>query len=435
VWLLKREGIVGSAESPAMKDEALQLDPDEIDWAFEDILYTRTNDRGLIQFANASFRELAGFSDEELTGAPHKIVRHPETPKGVFWLYWDKLKKGENVCAFVKNRSKQGKGYWVLAVAMPCDGGYLSLRFRPKGELFKKVKPVYRRLLNMEKDKSVSSEDSSGNLMAELSVLGFPNYDAFMLQAMKEEIELRFKHFSRAVPHHVATMDELVADVQRVKEITSKMSVGFRNIRGEPINMRILAGRIEGSGAAVSSISQNYEIMASEMWEELNSMATTEGGENNRMHSSFLNGHLSLLLSEVLREAADHFEETKKAESDPARFEAEEELIKGLLAASGKNAVSRVQAMVESCRSMPDMCRRLRRRVNGLDVVKLFCRVESGRITGSDSGLEGIIERLNKFHSDVDNQLAELSACARTIVQSGKRLHDQMHEMSLKRAA
>ena len=318
---------------------------------------------------------------------------------------------------------------------MPCDDGYLSLRFRPQGKIFRQIKTLYAKLVQREEVKTFAPEASATVMMEELEALGFASYQAFMVEVLREEQQLRFKNSEREIPKHQATMESLVADVQRVQSITRKMSVGFRNIRGEPINMRILASRIEGSGAAVSSISQNYEVMAGEMWEELNRMAGADTDKSNGMHEAFLNGQFSLLLTEVMTEAVEHFEETKIAEVDSTKFEVEQRQIAAILNTSMRNATTRIQVMIENCQTMPDMCRRLRRRVNGLDVVKLFCRVESGRLTGSDSGLEGIIERLNKFHSEVDTQLAELSTCARTIVTSGRRLHEQVSDHSIQGAA
>ena len=61
------------------------------------MFYSRTDERGVIIEGNSVFRRISGYMWEELKGAPHKVVRHPDMPKGVFQLYWDKLKAGDYV--------------------------------------------------------------------------------------------------------------------------------------------------------------------------------------------------------------------------------------------------------------------------------------------------------------------------------------------------
>ena len=52
---------------------------------------SRTDLKGVITFANADFIEASGFSEDELLGQPHNIVRHPDMPRGVFKFLWDTL--------------------------------------------------------------------------------------------------------------------------------------------------------------------------------------------------------------------------------------------------------------------------------------------------------------------------------------------------------
>ena len=63
--------------------------------------------------------EMAGYTEEELIGKPHSIVRHPDMPKTVFKLLWDVVQKGEQIFAFVINQTKNGDSYWVYANVTP----------------------------------------------------------------------------------------------------------------------------------------------------------------------------------------------------------------------------------------------------------------------------------------------------------------------------
>ncbi len=99
-------------------------------------LVSRTDPGGRITFVNAAFIAISGFSEEELTGAPHNIVRHPDMPKEAFADMWGHLKAGNPWRGMVKNRTKSGDHYWVRADVMPVIengklAGYVSVRSKP----------------------------------------------------------------------------------------------------------------------------------------------------------------------------------------------------------------------------------------------------------------------------------------------------------------
>jgi aerotaxis receptor len=94
-------------------------------------LVSRTDPGGNIVFANHVFVEVSGFTEEELVGAPHNIVRHPHMPQQAFANLWATIKAGRPWDGLVKNRNKFGDFYWVRANVTPVleDGkvaGYIS---------------------------------------------------------------------------------------------------------------------------------------------------------------------------------------------------------------------------------------------------------------------------------------------------------------------
>jgi PAS domain S-box-containing protein len=99
-------------------------------------LVSRTDPGGSIVFANHVFVEVSGFTEEELVGAPHNIVRHPHMPQQAFANLWETIKAGRPWDGLVKNRSKSGDFYWVRANVTPVvEGGkvtgYISIRSKP----------------------------------------------------------------------------------------------------------------------------------------------------------------------------------------------------------------------------------------------------------------------------------------------------------------
>ena len=112
-------------------------------------IVSRTDLKGRIEYVNADFIEASGFSEEELLGQPHNLVRHPDMPPEAFADLWDTLKAGRPWTGLVKNRRKNGDHYWVVANATPLlqDGvtvGYLSVRTLPTREQVQAAEAAYK---------------------------------------------------------------------------------------------------------------------------------------------------------------------------------------------------------------------------------------------------------------------------------------------------
>ena len=111
----------------------------------EEVIYdgrpmiTETDLKGQIIFMNRKFKEMSGFSSEEILGKPHSIVRHPDMPSKAFCCMWDTIKTGSSWSGFVKNLRKDGRYYWVEVTVEPIKDsnkeitGYCASR-RPVSE-------------------------------------------------------------------------------------------------------------------------------------------------------------------------------------------------------------------------------------------------------------------------------------------------------------
>ncbi len=88
----------------------------------ETTIYSITDTKGVITFANKNFAQLSEYSQEELVGKPHNIVRHPDMPKEAFRDLWETIKQGIPWRGTVKNRKKYGGYYYVNAYIFPIFG-------------------------------------------------------------------------------------------------------------------------------------------------------------------------------------------------------------------------------------------------------------------------------------------------------------------------
>ncbi len=122
----------------------------------QDFIVSRTDPKGRITYGNRIFIEFSGYSEQELLGTQHNIIRHPDMPRAVFQLLWDTIAQGKEVFAFVKNLAKDGSFYWVYAnVTADYDGqgnitGYFSVRRKPNPEAVKAITPLYTQMLAEE---------------------------------------------------------------------------------------------------------------------------------------------------------------------------------------------------------------------------------------------------------------------------------------------
>ncbi len=114
-------------------------------------LVSTTDLKGRITYANKTFIAVSGFSEEELLGKAHNIVRHPDMPPEAFAVLWRKLKAGQCWMGVVKNRCKNGDHYWVDAFVSPVleNGrivGYESVRVPVPDRWRERAEVLYRRL-------------------------------------------------------------------------------------------------------------------------------------------------------------------------------------------------------------------------------------------------------------------------------------------------
>ena len=123
----------------------------------ETVLISRSDLKGNVTYANPTFVEVSGYSREELIGAPHNLLRHPDMPEAAYADFWKTIQAGETWQGVVKNRRKNGDYYWVHATVAPLrDGeriaGYTSVRRKAPANAVARAEKVYAEI--REKGKS-----------------------------------------------------------------------------------------------------------------------------------------------------------------------------------------------------------------------------------------------------------------------------------------
>lgn len=156
----------------------------ELTFKDDEFIVSKTDLSGKITYGNDLFIRISGYSEKELLGKPHNILRHNEMPKVIFKLLWDRIKEGKEIFAYVKNRTKDNDYYWVFAHVTPSlDGsghliGYHSVRRKPTTEALDTIKSFYMQLLDAERHGGISS---SQMLLDKTLTISGKDYDQFII--------------------------------------------------------------------------------------------------------------------------------------------------------------------------------------------------------------------------------------------------------------
>lgn len=125
----------------------------------EDLIVTKTDLKGHLTYCNETFLRFSALTEAGAIGKPHNVIRDPAMPHGLFELLWQRVPRGEELFAYVRNRAHDGATYWVLAYVTRSvahrDGadvtvGYHSMRRAPRRAALAEVERVYAGMRDAE---------------------------------------------------------------------------------------------------------------------------------------------------------------------------------------------------------------------------------------------------------------------------------------------
>ena len=154
-----------------------------------DFIVSKTDTKGRLTYVNKIFIDLAEYTEEELLGKPHNIVRHPDMPKTIFKLLWERIQNKQEIFAFVINKTKNRNDYWVYAnVTASVDErdsiiGYYSVRRKPNPQALEIIKPLYKKILDAERSGGIAAGEKV--LQDALYQEGGISYDEFIISIQK----------------------------------------------------------------------------------------------------------------------------------------------------------------------------------------------------------------------------------------------------------
>lgn len=395
----------------------------------QDLFFSRTDERGVIASGNVTFHEVSAYVWPELVGKPHKIIRHPDMPKGVFHLLWASIKSGEPVGGYVLNKAQDGAVYWVFAVMTPIEGGYLSVRLKPTSAHLDSVRPIYERLRMAEMNDGLSPEDSAKALMEAVSDLGFDDYRHFMSEALAEELDARCAGLHREKPKSLQALSLIMRRVREIEEDGSKVALLFARTEQIPYNMRLQAGRLEGSDGPISVISENHRQMSQTLTASVGNFQDAAALGAGPVREAAFGIATATLMTELIGQFVT--EEGMSEEEKNKEINELEQLEQRYLR-QARSAVSDVSLRVQQ---FSRMAKDMRRMLSGLEMTRIMCKIERSKAVGDTEGLDEIVNRLLIAERDIGTVMTKIDNSTRDIIDSSDRLlRSELQTTTLKEA-
>ncbi|MDX9814305.1 MAG: PAS domain-containing protein [Sulfurimonas sp.] len=162
---------------PIPVNQEIKLDPKKY-------IVSKTDKKGVIEYGNEYFIEVTGYRENELIGKPHNIIRHPDMPRIVFKMMWDRINAKRNIAAVVKNMAKDGRYYWVVTEFEPkldpiSDEiiSHIAYRKAAPRKAIEAIEPIYKKLLELEKEGGM---EASERFLREYLEQNDTTYDKFI---------------------------------------------------------------------------------------------------------------------------------------------------------------------------------------------------------------------------------------------------------------
>lgn len=381
-----------------------------------DVFFSTTDRKGVIEQANEVFVRISRYPREVLVGSPHNIIRHPVMPGAAFRAMWDYLLDDQPFVAYVHNLAADGSLYTVLATVTPLDGGFLSVRTRPeRADLLGAADSIYGTVRHLELEweaaglgAPAAAAQGLGVLAKQLTAAGIPDYTAFMQTVLPAEVQARIAA-GATVPQRPWAVGRL-----------ADMAVHQRRLTEELDDWVSLLGRLDELATQLSTLSgelAEHSHADAALRERIQQAKQRAEGFSPIMAGLDLWSAMTLELSTLVAKVTDEVEQLR-ASCAATRF---------------RIALARLHCdqvgyfTVELIDQTPDW------QLAAPGIV-LLCRALSQGVAETAGAVQGNAQLAAKVASDI-NEMAQAVSIPRTLLASwqtmaaGRELSDDLREL------
>jgi len=197
----------------------------------ESSIVSKTDLRGIITYVNEKFCELSGYTQEELIGKPHNIIRHPDMPSTIFQELWKTIQAKKTFHALIKNHTKSGGEYYVDSTVMPIldSHGQIQEYFAVRHDVTELVH-AKERALEAEATKSRFLATMSHELRTPLNaVIGFSQILMYKKDIQAEVLQEYIKKINLSGNHLLSLVNDIL-DFSKLESDTMELHVEETNL-------------------------------------------------------------------------------------------------------------------------------------------------------------------------------------------------------------
>jgi hypothetical protein len=326
-------------------------------------------------------------------------------PRAVFWLLWETIKKGEPVGAYVKNKAKDGRYYWVFAIVTPVEGGYLSVRFKPSGPHFEAARNEYAALAAAETEERLSPAEGGQRLLSRLKELGFEDYGAFMSTALSAEFRARDEKLGRTPDPAAINFDGLAKTAGDLLTEANAVYRSYASHRNVPLNLSIQAARLGQAGATIGVIAKSYGSLS----DTINASMTQFILAARKLVSTINKGLFLCRTSQIQKEMSTLFQQecSTAGNSDLTH---EVTLLETQRASYENAANNGLHEIAVEAQHFDQHCFNLRRSSEALETTHIMGKLECARIGSEETGLDALLRSLEEYQTEMAQGLQKMKA-------------------------
>lgn len=439
----------------------------EAEFKLDELFFSKTDKKGHIQASNSVFIRVSEFLEEELLYRPHNIVRHQDMPKTVFKLFWSFLLGNKAIAAYVKNKSKSGKYYWVFAMTFPMKDGFLSIRLKPTSNFFSIAKELYGELLIQEQS-GISLELGLELILRKLKEIGFSSYEDFMMRALVAELESRdalLKNMESIPSKNSSAYDERLSNVyiastrctdacrngfritnqlygnlEKLSIQTASISETCQRVKFVTTNMTISSAKLGESGRPLGVVSSNLEKLSSDISSCVGALESALLVFDN----SVLGMHSMLGTSRFQIEMMYHFIKEAMCSNLGAQSEAQIlqfvkhcSLLNELVTQNFRKVEQSSMDLDKVSKLLLATIERLSQVTAGMDVIRIVGKIEVARVSNLSEELSSRLTEIEELTNDFKDSLRSLESeclwgitCATRITHLTKDIAERLDLMS-----
>lgn len=454
----------------------------EVPFRINDLIFSTTDRKGFIRSTNDVFLTMARYSLKDVLGKPHNIVRHPDMPRCVFHLYWEYIKRGDAIGAYVVNMASDGAYYRVYTLATPLEDGYLAIRFKTTSKAQKAVWDLYKSLCAYEAEMLAKGASNTECINASMEILntklrelGFADYNAFMYTMLEEEMRCRDELLRResqanaweesaGAPSHAnmpvtSKMARTVSHLtganavagslfERVGSLLALQSKLNRNAEAitdvsrvfemSSINVSLEASRIGTQARCLSVIANHLGESSQRVCEIAESMRSQIDTTSNALGASvFCVAAMRLQVETMLdfcrknlqgASYSDSSNEQLLAEFPRQRVDATLSDLLDAIAAQQSTLLPTMEHLIKNLRKLDGDFTSVKRSMLTLRFAQLGGKIESSRVS-SDSAITSLVDSIGKDIIGTVGQISELESDLATVSTDIKMSFRRMTEL------